>query len=163
MKWLALILALPFLLITGGLFLNRPPLLSPPGPLERLRTYLTSNVAETRSDHVFPELRPRLVPLDIQQTQAAVLASMRSLGWREIRVVDGRTAAVVVSPLFGFRDDLSVRLEKAASATLLNARSTSRIGKGDLAANTRHLQRLFAEVERRVDAPQVSVSAGKKL
>lgn len=48
MKWFALILALPFLLVSGGLLLNRPPLLSPPGPLERLKTYLTTNVAETR-------------------------------------------------------------------------------------------------------------------
>lgn len=153
MKWFALILAVPFLLITGGLLLNRPPLLSPPGPLERIKTYLTTNVATTRLDHRFPELRSPLVPLDTQQTQGAVFASMRSLGWSEISVVDGRTVAVVVSPLFGFRDDLSVWLEKAGSATLLHARSSSRIGKGDLAANTRHLRRLFAEVKRRVDAP----------
>jgi hypothetical protein len=46
-KWFAFLIAVPFLPLAGGLLLNRPPMLSPPGPMERLRTYLTTNVAET--------------------------------------------------------------------------------------------------------------------
>ena len=154
MKWFALILALPFLLITGALLLNRPPLLSPPGPLQRLSTYLTTNVAETRLDHEFPELRPPLIPAGTEQAQEAVLTAVRSLGWQEIQVIDGEVRAVVLSPLLGFRDDVTVRLEGKAEGTLLNGRSASRVGKGDLAANARHLQALFSEVARLVDMPQ---------
>lgn len=58
-----------------------------------------------------------------------------------------RVRAVVVSKLFRFRDDVIVWTETATGGTLLHARSTSRIGKGDLAANARHLQALFAEVQ----------------
>lgn len=159
MKWLTLILALPFLLIIGGLLLNRPPLLSAPGPLERLKVYLTTNVAETRLDHPFPELRPPLVPADVEQTRDIVLAAARTLEWREIQVTDGEVRAVVASPLLRFRDDVTIRLEKATSGTLLQARSASRLGKGDLAANARHLQALFSEVERRLRALQAPVSA----
>ena len=153
MKWIALVLALPFLLIAGGLLLNRPPLLLPPGPLERLKTYLTTNVAETQVDHEFPDLRPLLVPTGIEQTREVVLTAVRSLGWGEVPVMEGEIRAVVASPLLGFQDDVTVRLEKVGSGTLLHARSASRVGKGDLAANARHLQQLFAEVKRLAVSP----------
>jgi uncharacterized protein (DUF1499 family) len=148
MKWFALILALPFLLLAGGLLLNRPPLLAPPGPVERLKTYLTTNVAETQEGHVFPELRSPLFATEAKATQDAVVAAMRSLGWREVQVIDGEVRAVAVSALFRFRDDVTVRLEATEGGTLLHARSASRIGEGDLAANAKHLRLLFAQVER---------------
>ena len=148
MKWFALILALPFLLLTGGLLLNRPPLLAPPGPVERLKTYLTTNVAGTREGHVFPELRSPLFAAEANATQDAVLAAMRSLGWREVRAIDSEVRAVAVSALFRFRDDVTVRLQATEGGTLLHAHSASRIGKGDLAANAGHLRALVSEVER---------------
>ena len=150
MKWFALILALPFLLLASGLLLNRPPLLAPPGPMERLKTYLTTNVAETREGHVFPELRPPLFAAGAKATRDAVVRAMRSLGWREIRMTEGEVRAVVVSALFQFRDDVTVRPQATEGGTLLHARSASRIGKGDLAANARHLRALFSQVERLV-------------
>ena len=148
MKWIVFLLALPFLLLAGGLLLNRPPLLAPPGPVERLKTYLTTNVAETQEGDVFPELRSPLFATEPKATQDAVLAAMRSLGWREVQAIDGEVRAVAVSALFRFRDDVTVRLEATEGGTLLHARSASRIGKGDLAANAKHLRLLFAQVER---------------
>jgi uncharacterized protein (DUF1499 family) len=69
------------------------------------------------------------------------------LGWQEVEVTRDGIRAVVVSPLLRFRDDLSVQLEELEAGTRLHARSASRVGKGDLAANARHLRDLFAEVE----------------
>ena len=89
MKWIVFLLALPFLLLAGGLLLNRPPLLAPPGPVERLKTYLTTNVAETQEGHVFRELRSPLFATEAKATQDAVVAAMRSLGWREVQAIDG--------------------------------------------------------------------------
>jgi uncharacterized protein (DUF1499 family) len=152
MKWFGLLLALPFLLLGAGLLLNRPPLLAPPGPIERLKTYLTTNVAETREQHPFFELRPSLVAAEMKTAQEAVVTAMRSLGWREIRATNGEVRAVVVSALFRFRDDVTVRLDATEGSTVLHARSSSRIGKGDLGANARHLQVLFAQVGRMTDA-----------
>jgi uncharacterized protein (DUF1499 family) len=156
MKWFALILALPFLPLAGRLLLNRPPLLAPPGPMERLKTYLMTNVAETREGHVFPELRPPLFAAEAKVTQDAVVAAMRSLGWREIQATKREVRAVVVSALLRFRDDVTVRPQATEGGTLLHARSASRMGKGDLAANAKHLRVLFAQVERLIgtkDAP----------
>jgi hypothetical protein len=149
MKWLSLALALPLLLLIGGLLINRPPLLSTPGPLKRFITYITTNVAETYPGHEFPELRSPLVPLDAEKTRAAVLEAMHSLGWEKIRETERKIGAVVITPIFRFRDDVTVRLVETANGIQLDARSASRVGKGDLAANARHLRELFAEVEMR--------------
>jgi uncharacterized protein (DUF1499 family) len=147
MKWFFVLFALPFVLLAGALLLNRPPMLAPPGPAERLRTYLTTNVAETRGGHDFSELQPPLFAADAEQTQDAVVAAMRSLGWREIQVTREEVRAVVVSAIFRFHDDVTVRTEVTDKGTLLHARSASRVGKGDLAANARHLTTLFARIE----------------
>ena len=147
MKWLVVLLLLPPALLTGALLLNRPPLFAPPGLLERLRTYLQTNIAETRPEHPFPELRTPLVPVDEAAAQAAVVAAMQRLGWSDVQGMRGEVRAVVVTPLFRFRDDVTVRLEEAGGGTLLHARSASRVGKGDLAANARHLRDLFGAVE----------------
>ena len=122
-------------------------MLAPPGPTERLWTYLTTNVAETREGHHLSELQPPLFAADAEQTQDAVVAAMRSLGWQEIHVTQEGVRAVVVSAIFRFHDDVKVRTEVTEKGTLLHARSASRIGKGDLAANARHLTALFARVE----------------
>lgn len=152
MKWIIFFVALPFVLLAGGLILNSPPLFSPPGPATRLKTYLVTNMAQTRPDHSFAELRTPLVPADLQTTQAAVLAAMESQGWQQVGDEGNELRAVVVSSLFRFKDDVTVRLESTEDGTLLHARSVSRVGRGDLAANARHLQALFAAVMRLVEA-----------
>jgi uncharacterized protein (DUF1499 family) len=160
MKYLAFLLALPFVLVAGALLLNRAPMLSPPGPMERLKTYLTTNVAETREGHVFPELRPPIFAAQAKAAQDAVVKAMRSLGWREIQETDGEIRALVVSALFRFRDDVSVRVQATEQGTVLHARSASRVGKGDLGANARHLQALFAQVERLIGARVAGSASG---
>jgi uncharacterized protein (DUF1499 family) len=91
-----------------------------------------------------------LIAADLDATRSAVLAGMEQLGWREIRTDDGEVRAVVVSALFRFRDDVRVRFEAGESGTRLHVRSASRVGKGDLAANARHVLDLITAVERAV-------------
>jgi len=62
----SLILTLLFLLIAGDPLFNRPSLLSPPGLLERLKSCLTANVAETRLGLAFHELHPPPAPADAE-------------------------------------------------------------------------------------------------
>jgi uncharacterized protein (DUF1499 family) len=121
--------------------------------MERVKIYLTANVAETRPDHPWTELRTPLVRADADATRAAVLAAMGQIGWRDVRESGGAIRAVVVSPLFRFRDDVTVRLEATEAGTLIHARSASRVGKGDLAANAHHLRELFSAVEGLVGTP----------
>ena len=77
-----ILLSSPLWLALGALLLNRPPLFDSPGALERLRLYLSSNVAQTAADHAHPELRtPQFAePPEVLAPQVA--ASMVALGWQ---------------------------------------------------------------------------------
>ncbi len=139
-------------LIAGGLIANRPPMMDPPGFWPRLVTYLGTHVAETRPDHPFPELRPRFYALPPDRMYAAAREAIASLGWA-IASEDPAglmVTAVVESALWRFKDDVVVRVEPAEGGSTLGMRSSSRIGRGDFAANTRHLLDLYAAIEQRL-------------
>jgi len=146
----ALLLLVPLLLAVGGLLLNRVPLLDPPGLGTRLRTYLTTNVAETRPDHAFPELRERSFSLPASELYPQVLEAVGSLGWRLVQDDPQalRLAAVVETPLLRFRDDVRIEVRPvAAEGSRLRVRSASRVGRGDFGANTRHVLDLYRALD----------------
>ena len=146
MKWAVLILLAPVFAGVLALLLNRLPWLDPPGPAARLRLYLTTNVAETRLDHVRPELRPLTLPLPERQVREQVLQAIERLGWLEPREANGVLHALVVTPLLRFKDDVEVRFEPAPDGIRVQVRSASRVGRGDLGANTRHVMDLLAQL-----------------
>ena len=139
MKWILLLLLTPVLLATIALFSNRPPIWDTPGPLVRLKLYLTTNLAETRVDHALHELRPLQLELPEAEARSAILQAMERLGWREIRADTEVIRGVVVTPLLSFKDDVEVRLRPINGSVLVQVRSKSRVGRGDFAANTRHI------------------------
>jgi hypothetical protein len=141
-------------LIAGGLIANRPPMMDSPGLWARLVTYLGTHVAETRPDHPFPELRPRFYALPPERLYAAAREATAGLGWG-IASEDPAGfcfTAVVESALWRFKDDVVVCVEPTEGGRTLRLRSSSRIGRGDLAANTRHLLDLYAALEQRLAA-----------
>lgn len=146
----ALIIALlfaPVLLLAIAITLNRPPLFEAPGFKARLKTYLTQNVAETSPDSPYPELRlaPFQVPADT--LYQALEPAVRRLGWMVAEQDNGQRAMhlVVTTTLWRFKDDVQVRVvARGARSSIIHVRSASRVGKGDLAANTRHILDLLA-------------------
>lgn len=145
-----LLVLLPLVLAAGGLLLNRVPLLDPPGLGKRLGTYLTTNVAETRPDHAFPELRERSFSVPASELYARALEAVGSLGWRLVGedAQNLRLQAVVETPLLRFRDDVQVEVRPAgAGEARLYLRSASRVGRGDFGANTRHVLDLYRALE----------------
>ncbi len=142
---LVLILAVPVvgvLLLAGGLLGNRLPWLDPPGIQPRLKHYLTTHVAETTLDATYPELRMAVYPVSADRLFQAVGEAAARLGW-QVRSADpaARTMALVVTTaVWRFKDDVTVRVEAAGSrGSVLHLRSASRVGQGDLGANTRHI------------------------
>ena len=151
---LSIIFILVLGLIAGGLIANRPPMMDPPGLWTRLVTYLGTHVAETRPDHPFPELRPHFYALPPGRLYAVTREAIAGLGWG-IASEDPAglcLTAVVESALWRFKDDVVVCVEPAEGGSTLRMRSSSRIGRGDLAANTRHLLDVYAAIEQRLAA-----------
>jgi hypothetical protein len=154
---LALLVVVPLLMIVVGLAANRPSLAETPGLGQRLKTYLTTNVAQTSPDSPFPELRPPVFPVAAQRLSDAAAAACAGLGWSTV-VSDrekGTLHAVVSSRLWRFKDDVRIIVRPAGEgASMLSVRSASRVGKGDLGANTRHVLDLLAAVDAELKGPE---------
>jgi hypothetical protein len=147
MKWLIMIIMLPLLLLVGALLMNRAPLWQEPGPMARLQLYLTTHVAATRPDHPRPELRTLVLDRPLSEVRDRVIEAMGQLGWQQIRSDGESLRALVVSPLWRFKDDVEVRLQSTEAGVRVDVQSRSRVGKGDLAANTRHILDLYQRLQ----------------
>ena len=151
-------------LLAAGLISNDLPWSDPPGAGTRLLTYLTTNIAETTPDSAFPELRPRryaapaALMFDVARRAADALQWESSTVDPEARKIE----AVVTTKIIKFKDDVTLWVEADGDErSTLFARSASRVGWGDLGANTRHLMNLFETVD--IIAPVTALVAEEEV
>jgi len=130
---------------------NHLPMDDPPGSFVRLNTYLNTHVAETIEGSPFPELRPRSYTLPADALFAKVKEAIARLPrWEIVESKDDtrQLHAVVTSGLFRFKDDVTVSVvPRPGGKPQVTMRAVSRVGKGDLATNTRHVMDLYAALE----------------
>ncbi len=69
----------------------------------------------------------------------------QELGWEIIDSESraGYLEAVDTSFWFGFKDDIVIRVEPSTSGSVIDLRSASRVGRGDLGANARRIKRFI--------------------
>ena len=152
--WLLILPALLLAgLLSGGLYLNRLPWEDPPGFSARLTTYLDQHVAETAEGSPFPELRPRhYAELSPDALFAVVEQAVQSMPNWTLAARDAkmrRIEAVVSTSWLHFQDDMTIHVvaEAKGPGSVLFLRSQSRIGHGDLGANTRHVLDLVTAID----------------
>ena len=148
-------------LLVAGLLTNKLPWSEPPGIATRLFAYLTLNEAETEVASIFPELRPPVYAAPAALMFDVARRAVDRLGWETLTVDadDRKIEAVVTTKVFGFKDDLLLWVAVIDEQhSQFFARSASRVGKGDLGANTRHLMNLLAMVD--ATAPVSAVGTG---
>jgi uncharacterized protein (DUF1499 family)/multisubunit Na+/H+ antiporter MnhF subunit len=96
---------------------------------------------------------PDLVPLTLETSpaQALQLAERvaRSMGWDIVAVTPGawRLEATATSLLFGFKDDIVVRIAAQGSESRVDVRSVSRIGGSDFGANARRIRSFLGKLK----------------
>jgi uncharacterized protein (DUF1499 family) len=139
-------------LLAGGVMGNALPLNDPPGSFVRLYTYLNTHVAETREGSPFAELRPRHYALGADELYAKVKEAVGRLPrWEIAEANDARRElhVVVTTALLRFKDDVNVSIapEPGGHPAVL-VKSVSRVGQGDLGANTRHVMDLYDAIEK---------------
>jgi len=137
-------------LLAAGIIANRLPLNDPPGLFPRISTYLGSNVAETKEDSPFPELRPRRYEAPPELLFDVVRRAVESLRWEMVAqdAEKKETQAVATTKIWQFKNDVTIQIQPAQpSGSLLWMRSASRMGIGDLGANTRHIMNLVQAVD----------------
>ena len=97
---------------------------------------------------------PDLLPLAVDSPPSAVLEAARSvameLGWAIVAVDPARGVleATATTFWFGFEDDVAVRVRPSAGGgALVDVRSISRVGVGDLGANADRIQAFLARLQ----------------
>ncbi|HYB99434.1 MAG TPA: DUF1499 domain-containing protein [Candidatus Limnocylindrales bacterium] len=94
----------------------------------------------------YPDLKPveMAVPPAVAFDKArAALASMDRMEIIGESKEEGRIEAVQTTRLFKFKDDIVVRIRPHGDGSRIDARSKSRVGKGDQGANADRIRELF--------------------
>lgn len=81
--------------------------------------------------------------------QLALEAARGMAGWKVLwdDSASGRIEAVAMTPVFGFEDDIAIRVRGQDSGSRLDIRSKSRDGRGDIGANAARIRAYVATVE----------------
>jgi uncharacterized protein (DUF1499 family) len=98
----------------------------------------------------YPDLQPILVSSSPARALELARETAESLGWEVVSVdpAAGRLEAREVSRVFRFVDDVVVRVRPSDTGAVIDVRSRSRDGRGDLGANARRIRAFAASMPR---------------
>lgn len=101
----------------------------------------------------YPEIQPLAIKLSPDKAFALVAAAARAMeGWEDLEV-DGKArmiTGIAVTKTFRFKDDFVIVVQGSGAEALVQMRSRSRLGKGDLGANAQRILDFLATVSARV-------------
>lgn len=150
LKFIIFIVVFLFCMVSITLYANDANMFDEPGFGNRLSIFFGTNVAVTADDHEFKELRPPVYQKSADVLYQELLLAASGLGW-EIVSHDSDTlkiGMVVRSRVFLFADDVLVQVKALSDDTsTLHAESRSRVGSGDLGANSGHIQALMNSIQ----------------
>ena len=109
--------------------------------------YLDDGSAEQQAK-AYPDIKTIVLELDKEAAFAAALAAAESMGWKIIasEPAEGRIEATATTPFVGFKDDVVIRVRSGDTGTLIDVRSKSRIGKGDMGVNADRIRAYTAKL-----------------
>jgi uncharacterized protein (DUF1499 family) len=110
------------------------------------------NDVSTGATPQYPDLQPQKFTEPIEKVFDAALEASKAMGWDVIEIDrdQGIIEAVATVRLFRFKDDVTVTITSEGDVTVVNIRSRSRVGKGDLGANARRIRSFQAELAKRL-------------
>jgi uncharacterized protein (DUF1499 family) len=93
----------------------------------------------------YPDIVPYRSPLPPDTLFPQAVSMARALGWEIVAAepVDGRIEATDTSRLFGFTDDIVIRIVPHERGSQLDIRSMSRVGRSDVGVNARRIRRFL--------------------
>ncbi len=113
------------------------------------------NDVKTGGTPEYPDIQPQRFDRPFDKVFEAATGAAQAMGWemRETNREQGIIEAIATTPilrLFRFKDDVTVTLTREGAATVVNVRSTSHLGKGDLGTNARRIRAFQAELAKRL-------------
>lgn len=119
-----------------------------------LRSWPVINVVETGRTPEYPDLQPRQYRAHKDRVLDSALRAVKALPrWTPVssRPELGEIRAEASTRLLRFVDDVVIRVEEQAGATVVNVRSASRVGRGDFGQNARNVRAFLAELDRQME------------
>lgn len=112
--------------------------------------YPAANTAPQRA--AYPDVRPLELGLSFDDAFGLVLALVNERGWEVLSADPGeaQVEAIATSRLYGFKDEVVIRVSETGTGTRVDMRSRSRLGQIDRGANARRVMALLSDLEARV-------------
>lgn len=100
---------------------------------------------------------PAVKPLEVDASPDEAFNTVSSLveqnGWRVLDSIsprsgerDGLIEAVALTPVMGFREDVSIRIRQSENGVVIDMRSASRYGKSDFGSNARRVEFFMRQI-----------------
>lgn len=96
----------------------------------------------------YPDLVTQIIPSEKDKVFAAAEAALRAMKLKvvETNAAEGRIEATHTSLLYGFTDDVVVRIVTDGAGTKVDVRSKSRVGRSDLGQNAKRIRTFLREL-----------------
>lgn len=97
----------------------------------------------------YPDIAPLIVALPAPQAFARAKAAALDMGWELVAAEPGelRLEATATTLLFGFKDDVVVRVRPQGAGSRMDVRSVSRVGGSDIGTNARRIRAFLAKLQ----------------
>ncbi|MEP3280204.1 MAG: DUF1499 domain-containing protein [Stappiaceae bacterium] len=118
----------------------------------------------------YPAIQPRIYPLSTADMHSLAILTVEELGWNLVLnepadLADEPTKfqAIAHTLIFGFADDVSVRLRPYPGGARLDIRSRSRYGQYDLGANARRILQFYSGLDAKVRKIDITYEESEDL
>lgn len=97
----------------------------------------------------YPDLAPLVLKAPRDKVFAAAQSTLASMGLElvDADAAQGRIEATATSTLFGFKDDVVVRVAEGPDGTKVDVRSKSRVGRNDIGMNAKRIRTFQAKLK----------------
>lgn len=99
----------------------------------------------------YPDVRPLEVALSLEAAFAGALALVEERGWEVLSADpdESQIEAIARSRLFGFEDEVAIRITETDTGARIDMRSRSRLGQIDRGANARRIEAFLSDLATR--------------
>ncbi len=96
----------------------------------------------------YPDIAPATLDVPPAQAFARAERAARAMGWEIVAVAPGdlRIEATDTTLLFGFKDDIVVRVAPSGNGSRVDVRSLSRVGKSDFGVNAKRVRKFLRQL-----------------
>ncbi len=95
----------------------------------------------------YTDIAPLMLDGGLNDNVAKARLAAEAMGWEIVQTTSTTIEATATTALFGFKDDVVIRLSAVDGGTKVDMRSVSRIGQSDLGANAARITAYFESLK----------------